>query len=207
AQLPNSVRTIKYVTQPHSDHRTAIDVLEEIGAAVADRVAHGVKELSIGTPTNLKSAHVMYEVYPPGTWQTSQSIGLSTGQQVVVGPGFSNDELPTGQSRAMHDLLVGLIGFDRVYVPLNALGRVHDIAGSVHFWHLVESDAISFVNWRRHDGVLYVGAESISGGILGSYAFRNPDGSAVTPAHVIREQLKARPGFEREAERRFVELE
>src|SRR5436189_189270 len=64
--LPTSVRTIKYVPQPHKDHRTAIDIVEEIGAVAVDRVANGVRERSTGTPTILKSAHVMYEVYPPG---------------------------------------------------------------------------------------------------------------------------------------------
>jgi hypothetical protein len=205
--LPTSVRVVKYIPRPHLDHRTAISVVEEVGSAILRPTDGSMERPGDATPAALQSAHFLFEVYPPGTWETSQTLGLSSGQELVIGAGFTNDELPRHESRAMHDLLVGLVAFDVVHVALNAVGRIHDLLGSGHFWQLIERGVFRFVHLARREGVLYAHPGALAGGMVGSYSFGDRKDTRVKVAEIVRQQLKARPGFEREVERRFDELE
>lgn len=205
--IPKSVRHIRYVARPHEDHRTAVSVIEEVVAARAG-TSGSTEGAQASKPSILLSAHLLFEVYPPGTWETSLKLGLSSGQELVIGPGFTNEELPLSDSRAMHDLLVGLLCFDSVYVPLNSLGRLHDLVGSERFWSLVESNTVSFVHWSKYEGVVYAEPDAVAGGMLGSYLFGETNISTSDKiAKIIRDQLKPRPGLEIEVEKRFKELE
>jgi hypothetical protein len=205
--IAESVRVIRYQPRPHSDHRTAISVVEEV-ASVKVTASIATESNRVGPPLALRSAHLLFEVYPPGTWETSKTLGLSSGQELVIGSGFANEELPLSESRAMHDLLVGLLCFDSVHVPLNSLGRLHDLVGASRFWRLIESGTVTFVHWSKYEGVLYGEPGAVSGGMLGSYLFGDANISAKDKiAEVIRQQLGPRPGFETEVEQRFTELE
>ena len=46
---------------------------------------------------------------------------------------------------ALHDLVVGLVCFDVIYLSISHLGKLHNLLGSSWFWRFVEVEAIRLV--------------------------------------------------------------
>lgn len=179
SELPENVRVIRYVPTPHRDHRSSIQVIEELVVA-ANQEAITVSEVRRATPSSIESAHLLFDVLPPGRWGTSLTANLQKDEsgseaQLVVGTGFSNAELPPGRPTAMHDLLVALLCFDTVYAPLFTLSRVYGMVGSETFWDLVNMKALRFVTWKHLDGIIFPSVDAVSGGDLGAFSRFNPD--------------------------------
>lgn len=209
--LPPNVRVIRYIAEPHKDHRSPITIIEEIRSlkiqeAVADRLTHPITD----SPKEIESAHLLYDIYPPGTWEISFTLELrdSSGaeNQMIVGTGFSDDELPDNRSTAMHDVLVGLICFDHIYASISSLSRVHDLLGAQRFWRLVQDGVLSFVSWTHQEGIIFPNAGSFSAGELGSISHYKPEMTRRTVAEIVRSQLNPVPGQEEVAERLFDQL-
>jgi len=81
----------------------------------------------------LESRHFISDLAPPGTWVSSQTFRYGprgTDFLGYVGHGIAQSELPDDRSTAMHDLVVGLLCFDEVFVPLKSAYKVHDLVTS-----------------------------------------------------------------------------
>ena len=209
--LPPNVRVIRYIPKPHKDHRSAINIIEEIRhlktqEVVADQPPQSITE----DPRSIESAHLLFDIFPPGTWETSVTLGITdtsgVEKQMIVGTGYSDEEIPDNRSTAMHDMIVGLICFDHIYASISSLARVHLLLGSQRFWRLVQDGVLSFVSWTHQEGLIFPNAGSISAGDLGSFSLYNPDMTKRTVAEIVRSQLNPAPGQEEVAERLFAQL-
>jgi hypothetical protein len=201
--LPAAVRQITYVPQPHKDHRTSIQVIEEVAGAGVSRPS--LHNTSLGTPA-LKSAHLLSDPLPPGTWNSSSELAVKAvgGDHtfvVSVGHGITEAELPYNVSTAMHDLVVGLVSFDVVYAPLTAVGRLLALVSDAMLVELVDSGSLRLIHWDHVDGIAFRSKEALSGGELINFQVGGFTPGAVmdTTAH-LRRFLKPEPGKEREFE-------
>ncbi|TRZ52183.1 hypothetical protein D4S03_03880 [bacterium] len=209
--FPNSVKIIKYIPEPYRDYRSVIQVVDEI------KIAHNKdnkKEISgyeLIRSENITSAHLISDIYPPGRWDSSANIEIvddhGSVKKIFTGHGIDNSEMPLTVSTAMHDLVVGLICFDTVYVPLTALSRTHTLLGSDYFWELVRNNCLKFIEWEGFQGIVYPSSASFTGGDLCSFETFNPDGRQITIQQKIRKHLIPIPGKEKEAEDNFILLE
>jgi hypothetical protein len=209
--LPSNVRVIRYIPEPHKDHRSPITIIEEIrsirsGEADVTPPVH----LDIEHPRKIQSAHLLFDIFPPGTWNSSVTLGLigsnGTERQAIIGTGFSDIELPDNRSTAMHDMIVGLLCFDHVYVSISSLARVHDLLGTQRFWHLVQNGVLSFLGWSHQECIIFPTATSVSAGDLGSFSHYKQGGTKQTIMQIVRNQLSPTPGNEDVAERLFERL-
>jgi hypothetical protein len=203
--LPDSIKVIRYLPEPHSDHRSAITVLD---------IVRVTRDAGTGwfAPENeqprerpaFESGYFLTDVTPPGTWTSSQSLILGPKgdlmPNVIVGQGFDNSELPQQTSPAMHDLIVGLTSFDFVHVPLSHAARLHDLLGSSTFWDLVKAGVFRFIYFETEPLVMFRSANAVSGGDVGVYNRSAEDGKPFTVDQQVRMQFKAAPGREAEVD-------
>lgn len=206
--LPKTVKVIEYDPLPHIDHRDPISVLEELGYKSTNE---SKSEKPIATKP-FKSAHMLFHIFPPGLYASSQTITIQrpeTGltKEVLLGTGFSNEELPDSRSTAVHDVLVGLLCFDEIYAPIDSVGRLHLMLGSDRFWHLITENILKFVKWENQEGIMFPGKSSFTGGDLGSMQVFNPDMTIKTIEQLIKLQLTAATGQEAHANRLFQLLQ
>lgn len=202
--FPESVKIIKYVAIPHTDHRDSIQILEQYGFNQSSNVKTDIQP----SARTFRSSHLLFHIFPPGTYTSSQRLSLTSNEngrtiEAVVGTGFTNEELPDNRSTAFHDLIVGLLCFDQTYAPINAAGRVHNLLGAELFWRLVFEDILSFIQWENEEVVIFPSTTSLSGGELSSFKLHNPDQTERSIEQIIRQQLSAVPGHEGEAARLF----
>jgi NAD-dependent SIR2 family protein deacetylase len=211
ATLPESIKTIRYLPEPHGDHRSAITVLDII-RVVRDggHVWFAPDDESPRAEKKLASACFISDVIPPGTWTSSQSLVLAGkagfSPNAIVGQGFDDSELPQKTSPAMHDVVVGLVSFDYVYVPLWCASRLHDLLGSPTFWELVKCGIFRFVYYVHEPVVMFRSADAVDCGAIGMVRRSAEDGRPFTVDEQIRKQIQAVPGREAEAERLFETL-
>jgi hypothetical protein len=202
SDLPETVNVIRYLSDLHSDHRSCILELELMCRPTAE-----IESLNHGpqTAAALQSAHFLSDFYPGGTWTMGTRLGLrgedGSESELLVGPDWSVEEWPSPLSTAAFDLAVGLICFDRVFLPIDTLGRAHQMLGSQLFWHLVAADVVRFLRWEGADGLLMPNSKAGYGRVV--------IGKDVTRSlrEVIARQLSSVPGKEREAAERFTLLE
>lgn len=212
--IPISTKIIKYIAEPHRDHRSSIQVIEEIKNSEKSRSitrSDFINKLEI---PEIKSAHLLSHIFPPGTWNSSENVQFTrdgseneTPGLVVVGNGFDNSEFPVIPSTAMHDLIVGLLCFDVVFCPLSALNRVHGLIGSKHFWELIKNGCLEFIEWKAQEGIIFPTPNSITGGDLGSLNVFDKDKNEKTIQDTIRRHIAAAPGKETTANDLFSLLE
>jgi hypothetical protein len=215
----NSLHRIRYEIKLHPDHKAALSVLDHIrqSATPTDVVHAGTPEVQTSQPENGgvgvvppgRTAYYISDLIPPGTWQTSQEITAEGGAGAIeasFGLGFTNDEIPFRVSTALHDMVVGLICFDYVYLPFSALGSAHNLIGSELFWELVRLDVLRFIHSETKIGVLFHKGEAI--GDVGNVIGGTREGPQPAPlSELIRKALSPAPGKEIEAERLFIGLE
>jgi len=150
ADLPENTKIIKYISQPHKDHRTPLQILDEIIMAQKPNIGFIGDTQFKEKHTEIISAHLLSDIIPPGTWASSQTLELTHDDgrisSAIIGNGFTTNELPLTQSTAMHDLIVGLLCFDVVYATIPALSRVHVMLGSDLFWTLIRNNCLQFVD-------------------------------------------------------------
>lgn len=209
--LPASVRTIQYSAELHRDHRSVIQVVEEVGIYSQHRE---IQEHQSTPLLASGSIHMLSDLYPVGTWSTSQRVTLATptGEKpfFYTGHGLTEREMPLTMSTAMHDLAVGLICFDRVLAPLGALGRTHLLLGGARFAELVNADVLRFARLRSAEMVIFGSDTPEIIGNLGSIDLpenRDRDGNEMPIRDLILRQIKPALGKEREAEAVFQGLE
>jgi SIR2-like domain/SEC-C motif len=210
-----SLRKIGYSLHLRPDHSAALTVLDYINQSIAPSpvIAASEKEDSeldklavAGSVPTGKTAYYISDVVPPEIFQDITAHGKDQEIEASFGLGFTDEELPFRGSTALHDITVGLICFDYVYLPLAALALVHDLLGSQLFWELIEADVIRFVHNVAQVGVLFLPKEPI--GDIGNVTQRARDGVSPRPlSDIIRRTLRPVPGKEKEAEDLFAKLE
>lgn len=190
-QAPENVRVIQYLTSNFADHRGAL--------AAIDLLRQGeVEPLSLRSNGHEKLVNAIYipDYLSAGTWTTSQTMtfanedGVDVGR-AIVGSGFVQQEIPKIPSSALHDLVVGLMCFDRIYFPVFGIGRLVQDIGKDLFWRLVGNDVFRFV-WKTSQlAILFDGVESISDGHLGSLTVQSASDPTAgrTLAEIITAQL------------------
>lgn len=200
------IKPIHYFPEPHADHRCIINVVEEIGNLHGSAIAVPQESFDWAAESELRSAHFLSDIYPPGTWTTSKTLSLEsdTGaiSEFVIGDGMTNGERLDHRSRALHDLIVGLLCFDEVIAPLPTIAKLHNLLGPPQFWELVEDKSLMFILWERTEGMFFEGKECVTGD-LRSLGIYNADMSEKTVMQLIKGEIKANPGFEKEAEKLF----
>lgn len=103
----------------------------------------------------------------------------------------------------MHDLVVGLLCFDVVYVPLSCAARIHDLLGSNLFWRFVKEDVVKFIEWKQSVGIIFPTPDAATGGDIGNFIVFDKEGHEKPLGEFVRSQLKPVPGKEAEAESLF----
>lgn len=210
--LPPSTRIISYIPEPYRDHRSSIQILEEIKISISTGKAEKSYHSNQVTKAKLTSSHLLSHIYPPGTWTSSVNLqlkinGSESTRFAVVGNGFDNVEFPVIPSKAMHDIIVGLLCFDVVYCPLSALNRVHNLIGSNAFWDLVRNGCLKFIEWKTQEGIIFPNSKARCGGDLGSLEVYDKYNKEKTIQDTIKSHISATPGKERTANELFSLLE
>jgi hypothetical protein len=216
-----SLQRIGYCLKIRPDHTAALSVLHFIipslqpksgvDAAVSEAESAEPDDgrATVGAVPPGKTAYFISDLMLPGTWRTSQEItaqGAGGEIEASFGLGFTNDEVAIPFSTALHDMVVGLICFDYIYLPFAVLGAAHILLGSDLFWELVRLDALHFVHSDAAPGVLFRKGEAL--GAIGDVTRGTTTGPEPLPLpELIRKALTPAPGKERLAEGLFDTLE
>ena len=155
--------------------------------------------------SNLISAHLLFDIFPPGTWSTSYTAEAtsSSGDEVSVtaGLGFKSDELATRQSTALNDLLVGLTCFDIVYAPFTAAARLIKLLGEPLFMYLVKNDELRFIHWERELVLIFRSKDVLRRGELNPITvYDRKDGPPLQAIDHLRRWITPQTGKEAQAE-------
>jgi len=195
----NGVFSIGYNTVQHQDQRGALTILEFI------KQENGSPSVEVNSPKQTpvaggtESGFYISDFKPSGTYTSGQFLELNNPENIrinaTVGLGFTEGELPSTEPVGFHDLAVGLTCFDRVFLPLEAVGAFHSRASSDVFWALMKSGAIKFVD-LVHVPFYVSKPESIMGKIA-IVRVQDPEHAETrTSMSVVRKILKPAPGRE-----------
>lgn len=202
--LPPSVRAIRYIPEPHGDHRSAVTVLDIIRVTKDVGAEWFAPENQEGAGGAFSSAYFLTDVTPPGTWTSGQSLVLGgsgpwMAPNAIVGQGFDDSELPQRVSPAMHDLMVGLVSFDRVYVPLSYAGQLHNLLGFTTFWEFVRAGVFHFIYFEQQPVAMFRSVEAVDAGDIGTLRLNAANGGPLTIQEEIERQSQPTPRRESEA--------
>lgn len=209
--LPKSIHVIRYQTDAFSDHRAALTAIDIIRVSREGGSVWFFPQDDEPLETKRESAYFLSDVVLPGVWMNSQSVESTAAEgnnstlkpNLVIGPGFEEAELPERSSTALHDLLVGLVSFDRVFAPLACAGNLHDVVGAELFWHLVENDFFRFVHFEYQPAVVFESSAHIAGGDVCEVGITDGHGSMLTAEAAIRRIIKGNPGHEARVEKLY----
>jgi len=209
--LPPAILPIKYFVGMQEDHRSAIMALDIIRASQDGKLSRLPTTDVTSSAGELTSGYYISDFTPAGTWITSQTVQLGrpdgTSFFMIVGHGFIDSELTNFHSHSPRDFVVGLLCFDRVYLPLSSIAALHHYLGSENFWQLIKEDALRFVHVVAQPAYIYESAESLTSVDVGLMGLGGKDGPFQTAHEDIRRQLKAVPGKETTVEALFSQLE
>jgi hypothetical protein len=135
-ELPSNMNPISYHTNFHADHRSSILCVELAGRPKSETASLEFNRETSGS-ANPRSAHLLSDFYPAGTWTSGQIVSaksLDDGReiQMIIGPDWTTGEIPQNATAA-HDLAIGLICFDQVLLPLECISRVFKLLGWSRF--------------------------------------------------------------------------
>jgi len=210
--LPDNTRQIKYSLVQHKDHRAVLQVVNVVVSARQSRDDEIIPaEKKRPKKAEFRSAYYISDFFPPGTWQSSQTATFTPRMRdgvsaVTVGQGFINAELTVKTSPAMHDLMVGLVCFDEIYMPLSSLGMLHGFLGSGRFWNLHAAGVIRFIQLPRVIGMGYEDASTVTGGRLMSIGWIGKDKTPRTTEEEIERQVRPLRGEEKRGKQLLDDL-
>ena len=153
----DGLHRIAYSTSKDADHRASLYVLDIVQQARSSPAPSPMTDYAPRSDGSRETAIYISQFFPPGTYQSSQTAIFGNKEksavgQVAVGLGFVEGEIPDTVSRAFHDLLVGLLCFDKVYLPIDAIPRLNTAFpqlfntliddGSIHFVHTMSQPAV-----------------------------------------------------------------
>jgi hypothetical protein len=206
----HGVHRIAYRLTQHPDHRAALLVLSVMQQAKAKVVVGSPPLPPVPIETRRESGFYVSDFKPSGTRVTGQSlellhIGSANRIRALVGLGFAEGELPSSETVAFHDLAVGLICFDRVFLPLSSIGALGERMPESVLWTLVDSGAIRFVDVLHSPFFVTVGDGLL--GEVGLARIQDPSQQeARSSLSEIRRMVKAVPGGEEQTEKRIERL-
>lgn len=205
--LPEFITPIHYIPLPHSDHRSAIQVIEELTSSQVPDTERSTLPFTIKrTLTQLKSAHLISDIVAPGKHETATEYGISDGGKLVQGVGLTDEELTSKQTTSMHDLMVGLLCFDTVYAHLPSLPNFGHLIGDEAFETILKEDCLRFIEWPHQEVMRFPNSDLDNGGDLITIV-----DTSTTPLEIvrriIRESLRPLSGKESEAEQVFELIE
>jgi hypothetical protein len=205
------VHLIGYSAAHHEDHRASLTVLDIIRQLKEAPLLDAPFTPAPKAGARKQSGFYISSFYPSGTHMSGQSMELTRqgGQERIngiVGLGFAQWELPSSETVAFHDLAVGLICFDRVFLPLSSVGVLHDKATFEVFWALLASNTIEFID-VIHEPLYVAGPDSEIGGVGIARIQDSEHKENRSSMSVVRRILKPVPGMERQAEQLFTSLE
>ena len=213
--LSPSVRRISYIADP-PDHRSALLALEAAAEFTANEPLEADSPITDVRNSGVESVYFISDLLPPGQWTTSQTVGIkgvsdSETRQMVRGEGYVDGEVILHDYSALHDVVVGLICFDVIYLSIDNLGRLHRLLGSSIFWTLVEAEAVRLVVPPPEPGVIFSSSQALVGDLeafnLGSKSSSFELFAEMTISELIRKQIQPKPGHERVAESQMARLE
>ena len=207
----NGVQCIGYKTLQHQDHRAALTVLDVIEQEKNCRVIEvevAATAMTVSSPAE-KSGFYISDFRPSGTYMSGQALELNNPEErrmnALIGLGFAQGELPSTETVAFHDLVVGLICFDRVFMPLDSLAPMHERATSEVFWALMDNGAVTFID-IIHSPFFVSTPEELIGDIT-VVRIQDPSQTETRSSmSVIRKMIKPAPGREDEGEKRIEGL-
>jgi SIR2-like domain len=206
----NGVHRIGYKIVQHPDHRAALTVLNIIEQQANAPVFEVVSVSDDQTPPKKETGFYISSFFPSGTHISGQALELGRPEEdartnALVGLGFAQSELLNSETVAFHDLAVGLICFDRVFLTLSSLALLHDRATPEVFWALMDSDAINFVD-VIHDPLFVSTPDSPTGGVA-VVRIQGPEHKGTRSSmSVVRKMLKPAPGREEEGDKKIEGL-
>jgi hypothetical protein len=202
----SSVHPIRYVVSKHADHIGAVSVLDFL-----EQSAKPIETLSSeeeGHEPSATSAFYITDFLPPGTHNTSQTATFANkageGGTFTCGLGWVPGELPSSTSPALHDLLVGLLCFDKTYLPLDSVGALFNTVGDVIFRELLRSKSLGFIHQQELAVIIFRPGQII--GNLSVVVGGGTDGPApLSVSTIIRRHFNLKSGDEAEFDQ-FIEL-
>jgi hypothetical protein len=210
--IPIGLQPIEYQVGPNGDHSAAIGVIEvylqgsrSSSSTVLDQPKSAFQE------SRNQTAYYVSDFMPPGTWQTSQTVVASRSEEpieieVKTGLGYADDEIPFRTSTALHDLLVGLVCFDFVYLPPSSLHQVFSSIGEDRVRTLITNGALQFIDTSTDLAGVFGKGEPL--GSLADIAVHASESVGLrTAREKIRRVLSAVPGKEAEAEQLLEVIE
>jgi len=206
--LPENVHCITYPTVLYKDHRSVLRNVEAVQLALANRKKKlTASPLEEKTPkANTESIYYLVDILAQGTWRSSQtfdsiSIDNSQSLQTVIGQGYTNDELPKAYSTSIHDLVVGLMCFDKVCIKTQSLDKIIKLIGDTALIELLSNDAIRLIHCESEPAIIFADGDSLVGGngliITGS---KTKSDETETQEEFIRRVVKPVVGKEKDAE-------
>lgn len=212
--LPSGrLNPIRYSVETNSDHRSCLHVLDEILVATkSEKISVSVSEPLPKNPST-NSTYFIADLVPPGRWQTGQTLRIKgeTGieHELLTGCGYVEGEVELAGYSAMHDIVVGLLCFEKISFTLASLPKMYTLLGSDTFWQLVYEDVFKPVHHEDDRAIAYEDPGAIAGGQLINIALRSPKNDGYAPLDIdghIGRSLTAVPGRELEAEAMLARL-
>ena len=201
---------IAYRLIQHPDHRAALQVLNVMQQTGTKIIVESPAVSSVLPEAQKESGFYISDFQPSGTRITGQALELGnidseTRIRALIGLGFAQGELPSSETVAFHDLAVGLICFDRVFLPLSSVGALGERTPENVLWPIVESGAIKFVD-IIHNPFFVAMPESLVGEV-GIARIQDPRQQETRSSlSEIRKMVKAAPGGEQQTENRIERL-
>jgi len=155
---------IAYRNDRHTDHRAALSVLSLIQQSISIEVATRVfsqKHFDAHEAKNSgeETGYYISDFKPPGRWSTEEAVEFraqdGTVGRLTCGLGFSNDELHISASTAMHDFVVGLICFDKVYLQVLNFSALFGVLGEDLIKEVIDADALRFIHTVHVPAVIH----------------------------------------------------
>ena len=216
SDLPTNVKCISYIAE-HPDHRSSLQTLEFIREAMAKGDQKTSNEsLREDEAAPNASIYFIADLVAFGTVTTSHTLMIrgesdSREREMIIGEGYVNEEVVLKNYSALHDIVVGLICFDVIFLSVEHLGLLHDLIGSSALWTLVDSESIRLVAPPPEPSVIFPDKGAFVGD-LGVVERASKIRSAesfgkMSLSEKIRGQIGPLPGKESEAESHIITLE
>lgn len=204
----NTIHKIAYKINCYPDHRAALTVLNLVEQAKAGPVVEVLSTAEKVDSTKKESGFYISDFKPSGTHISGNALELTPpeGEKInaLVGLGFVEGELPMSGTAAFHDLAVGLVCFDRIFLPLSSLGTLHQRAADV-FWPLMDTGAIKYVDVVHEPFILSM-PEDLFGDIGVLHVVDPHQKETRSSMSVVRRMIKPAPGREGEANKKIEGL-
>ncbi|HTD23562.1 MAG TPA: SIR2 family protein [Terriglobales bacterium] len=212
----SSLHQISYDLRRHPDHRAAMTVLDYVWQAklIAQTGTLPI-EISdtVQQPVSSPKPSIYYisDFKPPGTWHDFSAASIlshdtgATGH-ITIGLGFTNEEIPSAVTTAPHDLVVGLICFDYVYLPLIAASALFQLVGEELLKRILEEDVVRFLHTENEMSAIFAEGEVL--GVIDLIQPKSMDGlQPQSPSEVISRHFSPKPGQEEPANKILQDME